>query len=899
VNQETLKSLFFEASTLPPRLRERFIRERCAGDRDLRKRLQQLIDANDDAGEFMAEPTTGVFERLDKSTPGVERPPSTIGPYAIERMLGEGGYGAVYLARQDAPVRRHVALKVIKPGMDSRQVILRFEAERQTLALMDHPSIARVLDAGATEQGRPYFVMELVHAEPITRYCDRRRLDIPSRLRLLEQVAGAVQHAHQKGVIHRDLKPSNILVTEVDGAPFPKIIDFGIAKALAGGAEVNTAITQARQVVGTLQYMSPEQATGDESVDTRSDVYSLGVLLYELLVGSPPFDADRLRSASFAEVERIITQEEPPRPSAAATSLADRAASIARARRLDPDTLVRTLKGELDWIVMRAMAKEQSRRYPAASAFGADIGRYLRNEPVEAGPPSRSYRMAKFARRHRVAIVTTAVFFLALGAMLIGSVQFGIRADRQRRAAEAQLTRANALADFAQSIISSVDPAIARDADTTLLERILAEATDRVNTELKDHPAAGAAMLNTIGYTHLQLADYPAAERDFRRAYALGRDALGETAQETLDAQGNLAAAYLARSDFAAAEPVLLSVIAARSRRDGPTHLDTLEVRSNLAYLYNETGRYEKARAEFEEVLTHRRRHLGRDNEKTVASMNNLAVVLHRLGEAERAIPLFEAVIDNQKRTLGPDHPRTLATRNNLADSYVDLGLEDEAEQILRDVIDIKLGIMDPDHPSIVISRHNLANLYMGRHRFDEAVALLEPAVESARRTLGELNMITITATNGLSAAERGRANLDRAESLALDVLRKMREVVGPDHPSEAHARANLAKIYADMGRIDDALIESAEAERIAHAHFEPLAPGILGVEICRASILSQAGQTDLAETRLIDAHRASVLACGKSNRRTRESVEALAELYERTGDQAEAQRWRDELTGG
>ncbi|MGB2822043.1 MAG: serine/threonine-protein kinase, partial [Phycisphaerae bacterium] len=386
--------------------------------------------------------------------PSLEQPGTEIGPYRLLEVLGEGAFGVVYLASQSSPVRRRVALKIIKPGMDSRQVLARFEAERQALAMMDHPSIARVFDAGATEKGRPYFAMELVKGVPITDYCDRHNLAVPQRLELLISACQAVQHAHQKGVIHRDIKPSNVLVTLQDGKPTPKVIDFGVAKATSEPLTERTLFTRQGQLVGTPGYMSPEQAEMSAlDVDTRTDIYSLGTLLYELLTGSPPFENDELRHAGLAKIQQIIREVEPPRPSTRCSTLGDEADRAAKRRGSTPQVLARQLRGDLDWITMKALEKDRTRRYASAEAFAEDVRRHLAHQPVEAGPPSAAYRLGKFVRRHRTSVAASVTIALLLVASTaISSVLYwqaktseraARAAEKQQRAAE-QAARASA-----------------------------------------------------------------------------------------------------------------------------------------------------------------------------------------------------------------------------------------------------------------------------------------------------------------------------------------------------------------------------------------------------------------------------------------------------------------------
>ena len=410
-----VETIFGEALELPSASeRASFLDRACAGDGDLRRQVQTLLDAHFRAGQFLEAPAATPTVTVNPA-PLTDGPGTVIGPYKLLEPIGEGGMGVVYMAEQTRPVRRKVALKIVKPGMDTKQVIARFEAERQALALMDHPNIARVLDAGATGSGRPYFVMELVKGILITDYCDRNRLAVDDRLELFVSVCQAVRHAHQKGIIHRDLKPSNVLVTMIDGAAVPKVIDFGVAKAMGQQLTEKTLYTGFAQLIGTPLYMSPEQAEfSGVDVDTRSDTYSLGVLLYELLTGTTPFNQDTFRTAAYDEIRRIIREQEPPRPSTRISSLEATATAVSANRQTDPRTLGKLMRGELDWIVMKALEKDRNRRYETANGLAADVKRYLSDEPVEACPPSTWYRLRKLARRHRAALALAAAVVLGL-----------------------------------------------------------------------------------------------------------------------------------------------------------------------------------------------------------------------------------------------------------------------------------------------------------------------------------------------------------------------------------------------------------------------------------------------------------------------------------------------------
>jgi non-specific serine/threonine protein kinase/serine/threonine-protein kinase len=537
--------MFLEALDRAPDQWSEFLDEACGSDAELRSMTDQLLQSHRAIGSIHAgapPPVTG-----DRPVPA-ERAGTVIGPYKLLEQIGEGGFGVVYMAEQDRPVKRRIALKVIKPGMDTRQVIARFEAERQALAMMDHPNIAKVFDAGTTEpplsldgrgaggegddlaprsslltphRGRPYFVMELVQGVPITDYCDQCNLTTRERLELFVTVCQAVQHAHQKGVIHRDIKPTNILVAMQDGRPAPKIIDFGVAKAINQQLTEHTLATGYAQIIGTPLYMSPEQAElSPLGVDTRSDIYSLGVLLYELLTGTTPFDKDRLHSVPYDELRRIIREEEPPRPSTKISTLAaGMADTVAEHRRTDVRRLRQTVHGELDWIVMKALDKDRNRRYEIASGLGRDIERYLNDKPVQACPPSTVYRLRKYVRRHRVPLTFAALLLAASGYLAFSNAAI----ERERDAKTMATARAKAISDLFQTVLASPARGGRIMGSQYTVRELLDDYSASLDSQLAGQPDAEAEIRGTIGRTYFYLGLPDRAEPHLQRQIELRR----------------------------------------------------------------------------------------------------------------------------------------------------------------------------------------------------------------------------------------------------------------------------------------------------------------------------------------------------------------------------------------
>jgi len=578
--------------------------------------------------------------RADDPTCTIQRPGAalgvSIGPYHLVRQLGEGGMGTVYHACQSEPIRRDVALKIIKQGMDTRQVIARFESERQALAMMDHPNIARVFDAGASTAGLPYFVMELVDGVPITRYCDAKRLTLRQRIELYIPVCQAIQHAHQKGIIHRDIKPSNVLVTEQDGKPVPKVIDFGLAKALGHQLSEATMMTNLGTLVGTLEYMSPEQAElGRQDIDTRSDIYSLGVVLYELLTGTTPLEHGRLAKAVYLEVLQRIREEEPAPPSARMRQSASGPATAAQ-RRSDPAQLPRLAHGELDWMTMKALEKDRTRRYETVNGLVRDLERYLNGEPVEAAPPSAMYRLGKLVRKHRAWLVTAAAFAALLVAGVVVSSVMAVRASRAER-------EARAVNDFLQNDLlaqasanKQAGPGTKPDPDLKV-RTALDRAADRIAGKFDRQPEVEASIRGTIGQTYIDLGLYTEASRQLERALELHRRVLGPENPKTLDTMSRLGIAATRRAKYPEAEALLSQALKIQRRVLGPEHLDTLRSMNNLAIVYFDQAKYAQAETLLGQALEIKRRVLGPEHPDTLSSMNNLAGVYIDQGKYAQA----------------------------------------------------------------------------------------------------------------------------------------------------------------------------------------------------------------------------------------------------------------------
>jgi serine/threonine protein kinase/Flp pilus assembly protein TadD len=826
-----------------PAERAAYLEQACAGDTALRASVEALLRAHVGASGFMDLPVAAVAATVDE--PISERPGAVIGPYKLMEQIGEGGMGLVFVAEQQHPVRRKVALKVVKPGMDTREVIARFEAERQALALMDHPNIAKVLDAGSTEVrsqksevrsqksevrkeevgsltselcpltsvGRPYFVMELVKGVPITEHCDQNQVSVPERLELFVHVCEAVQHAHQKGIIHRDIKPSNVLVTSHDGRPVVKVIDFGVAKAIGQQLTDKTVYTQLAQLIGTPLYMSPEQAglSGLDS-DTRSDIYSLGVLLYELLTGTTPFDRERFKDVGYDEIRRIIREEEPPKPSTRISTLGQAATTVSAQRRSDPKRLSQLIRGELDWIVMKCLEKDRDRRYETASSLARDIERYLHDEPVQACPPSTWYRFRKFARRRKAVLVTGGLVSLALVAGSAISTWQAFRATQaeelaRRKKVEAEDKAAEAKAIFrylVEDLLVSADPELTLGRKLSVLD-VLANGEKRIDAAFPDQPLVEAALRHTLGTIYFQLGEYKKAQPHLSRAVELRARHLGSENPETLDSMTSLAVVLARQGNFREAENLTRTTIRLQETILGDEHRKTLLSKHNLVTVLLGLSKLEEARKLAEGTLNARTRILGPAHLETLQSLENLCQCLKDQGEWKEARQRQEEILAQLGKSLPPGEPRLLRVKHNLAMMLRQQGKLEEARKMLTEVVAGRQRILGPLHPSTLKSESDLGFVLAEQGKLREARKMLEETKERQARILGEDNKHTLGTMNDLATVLNQQGQRERACAMLKEVLARRAANLGEEHPAMLNPMMNLAVTLKSQGKLPQA----------------------------------------------------------------------------------------------
>ncbi|HLN28119.1 MAG TPA: tetratricopeptide repeat protein [Gemmataceae bacterium] len=836
--------------------RTAYLDEACGGDTELREQIEGLLRTHEQLGGFLETPALAA-EGNRQETPASEGPGTILGSLKLVKEIGEGGFGIVFLAEQEHPIRRQVAVKILKPGMESRQIVARFEAERHALALMDHPNIARVIDGGQTPAGRPYFVMDLVRGLPITDYCDRQQLSTRQRLQLFVTVCQAVQHAHQKGIIHRDLKPSNVMVTQQDGTAVIKVIDFGVAKAISHKLTERITFTEVGQIVGTLEYMAPEQAElNNLDIDTRADVYSLGVILYELLTGSPPFTSRQLRSVAFTEMLRMIREEEPPRPSTKLSSSAE-LRSIAAQRKLEPKALTRLVHGELDWIVMKCLAKERQRRYETANGLAMEIERYLADEPVLAGPPSAGYRVRKFVRRNRGPVLAASLVMLALVGGVLGSTIGFLRAEeaataerQAKETAQKRLAQIEKGYDILNSIFENLDPG-AQGKKSKPLRLLLGEQLDRaaaqLDSEAMGDPLAVAKLQESLGMSQLHLGHEAKALVLLTKARRTTESLLGSDHPRVLICMHNLAIAYEKMGQMDKALPLFEQTVAKSKEILGPDDPFTLMTTMGLAGVYHATGRLDKALPLFELTLAKRQEHPKPDERDILLSMHDLAFAYLDTGQLDKALPLLEQTLAKQKELLVPDFPDILMVMNSLAGAYQATGHLDKALPLFKETLAKQKEQLGPDHPDVLTTTNNLASAYQASGQIDKALPLFEQTLAKQKEQHGANHPDTIKGMNNLASAYYNAHQLDKALALLDETLAKSKEKLGLDHPNTLTTMNNLASVYLESGQIDKALplFEQTLAKRLKK--LGPDHPATLQSMNNLAQAYRDAGQMDKA----------------------------------------------------
>lgn len=853
---QRVETLVRTAASLTGDERSRYLDRCCAQDRDLRSHIDLVLALGEEIGRRDGsgaipvalqqapdrsrgnDPTVALpptpAERSRASDPtatwtaleptGVDDPirwlrvGDDLGPYRILRVLGEGGMGSVYLAEQLQPVQREVAIKLIKVGMDTREVVSRFNAERQVLARMNHPNIARVYEAGATRDGRPYFVMEYVAGRTIARYCDDERLATDDRVRLFLGVCEAIQHAHQKGVIHRDIKPSNVLVAEQDGRPVPKVIDFGIAKATGEDAIERSLHTSAGMIVGTLDYMSPEQATfSGGAIDTRSDVYSLGVLLYELLVGDTPFGRGTQGRRDSFELARVLREEDPPRPSTRLERLPAATSTQEAARRnTDRTTLARQLRGELDWITLRALERDPAQRYSSVSEFAADLERYLRDEPVLAGPPGTTYRVRKFLRRHRSWVVGATLMLVTLVGALVWVSVFYVRAEDARRLADHEADKAKSIRGFLESWLTKR----VQGSQNVSFHEVLDEAAKDVDTVFGDRPVLAVHVHSLLGQCYTNLGEYTQAAAQFGLVEQVARTVAPESVSQDdadmlLAARRKIPEFYLRTNLLAQAQEHYEALIPEYERRYGSDSVEAGDLLNDLGVCLRQQDRLDEAAVLLERAYAIRERRLPNDRD-TFAIAHNIARLLQarkQLGEAER---YFEIAVKGFEGLEGEGlHGfNTLLLRRNLGWNYQLQGRLDEAEAVYRQVLASQVERLLPDHDHTITTQNHLAGVLVeqGQARPDERAAKFREAEDLYRRTiavaantLGEANNSTHIFRRDYGNLLRIMGRFDEAEGLLLAACERLTTLLGEAHPATRDTLEKLALLYEDWARPDRA----------------------------------------------------------------------------------------------
>ena len=924
-----------------------FLEKVCEGNEELRRRVEVLLNEFERSGDSRSINASAITSDNElaasqdslKPTDLFESQPKSgvIGDrYKLVEKIGEGGMGEVWVAQQTAPVKRRVAVKLIRSGMNSRAFMTRFEQERQALALMDHPNIAKVFDAGTTASGSPFLVMEFVSGQSLTKFCDTGKLPTKARLELFANICQAVQHAHQKGIVHRDLKPANILVTVVDSKSIPKVIDFGVAKATGGKLTNETLATDIGAIVGTLEYMAPEQAgSTTEDIDTRADIYSLGVILYELLTGLRPIDGERLRKAALSEMIRIIREDDPSRPSTR-LSTHESLPSLAAMRQIEPKRLMAELRGELDWVVMKCLEKSRERRYETANGLARDIQRYLANEPVEARPPSAGYRLQKLIHRNKGLVIAGGLLFLALCVGVLGT-GYGLvmalraearatekadeavtakaaetkRAESERQAKlEAQDQREKAEKRLEQIVTTNkIMGSIFEDLDINnvsengrSLELVLGERLKTAAGQLKGDAVGDTVVVArlqfVLGRSLMNLGFYPEAIELFKSSYGTCREAFGLSSEETLLSLDALASAYQNNEQIDEAIPLFELSLEESKKSLGADHPETLVTMANLGDAYRAAGKPDKAIEILEPALKMCISKNGPESINAMDTMNQLAVSYLTNGQLEQALPLFEKTLKLRRREYGEDHPMTLTSINNLAATYMRSGRASDAEPLFEELVKTRSRVLGKEHTNTLITMNNLGTTYQANGKMEEAKQIFAEALDISRSHYGDTHADTLYTLTNFAAYYQATKQYATASDMYRENLKAVREQSGPESIQYASGAIQLGNTLLLDNKPADAEPLLRECLEIR----EKQQPDVWGTSNARSLLgdsLFQQNKLVEAELLLLEGYQglkkqqANIPASSKN--RLNEALQRLIRFYEKTDKPEELAKWQAE----
>lgn len=925
---DRLKSILERATSLPARERGELLEKEFASEPHLRREAERLLALHDVAGSFLP---SGANDPEARRPELGDRTGKAIGPFTLLKKIGEGGFGSVYLAEQSHPIRRQVALKLVRLGGGSAQVLARFEAERQVLAAMDHPNIAVVFDAGITADGAPYFAMEYVAGPSLTKYADEQRLGIEDRLHLFQQLCEAVQHAHQKGVIHRDLKPSNVLVATAGYKPLVKVIDFGVAKALGTRFTEETIHTLEGVILGTPEYMSPEQASpSSRGVDTRTDVYSLGVILFELLVGGVPFERSETPGEDLLGLLQLIREKEPPRLTTRLDSSGAAAQEVAARRRTDRASLARRLRGDLEAIVLKALEKDPARRYSSAATLAEDVRRHLGNLPILARSPSTAYQIQKLVARHRGVAALAATLVVAL---VFFGIAMSIMYNRQR----VERLKAENVNTFLQDMLASADPGRSRGAEV-LARDILDQTAARISTEMSDQPELKLSVLETLyrAYTGLGLAS---------EALTLARTSLapceslhGRQSVEYAHVLNNVSAAYMSsgQADSAlAAVEAASEILASTGKRgaleralteqtwagtlhdlgrldesethakeavriyrdqEGESNVQYADAINTLSVTLEKQGRLLEAEAGQREVLAILTEISGADHPSVLVSMSNLAKLLKMQRKYAEAESVYRATITIERRVLGDTHPVLAKGLNNLAVLLKSLGRYDEAEPMYQECLAMQRRIHGDSHPDVAATLANLGALYAKIDRLDEAERLYEESLSIWRKHFGEEHVAVATAQHMIAGISWERGELAEAEALERRALATATRSLGPGHSTVVLYSQFLAQILLRRGEPEKArtLIEACLVHQNAANPVDEI--GVAWSQNLIGQSLLRKGDESAAQPLLMGSVDVLLADPTFAKSRKRVALGAAIEVCDALGSPSEGARLRAEL---